>query len=332
MSRVVKNAFVLQSMRSKFEVSEKMKNIQWFPGHMGRGLKDIEKGLKNVDIVLEVHDARIPFTGRNHLLQKSIENIRPMILILNKRDLIKKDLEKVIADNIKKQQSHITDVIFTNCRNPSCKGLARILPTLQDVSSNMVKYHRTEVYNTTVMVVGIPNVGKSSIINKLRNTHMLRKGNATPVGPKAGVTRSVMSQIKVSEKPLIYVLDTPGISLPKIEQFESGMKLAACATLQDHLVGEVNIADYILYYLNLNQNYRYVDFFNLDEPTDDIHTLLTKAAVKKKSYKRVFDMATNSYRMFPDMDGMAKLFLVYFRKGSFGFVMLDREFIDSSLL
>uniref|UniRef100_A0A8D8PNA3 Mitochondrial GTPase 1 n=2 Tax=Cacopsylla melanoneura TaxID=428564 RepID=A0A8D8PNA3_9HEMI len=328
MSKVLKNAFVLKSMRSKFEVTEKMKNIQWFPGHMGRGLRDIEKNLRSIDIVLEVHDARIPFTGRNHLLQKSIENIRPMVLILNKRDLIKRQYENVIADKIKTQQTHIKDVIFTNCRDINCKGVSSILPILQDISNNMLKYHRTEVYNTTVMVVGIPNVGKSSIINKLRNT-VLKKGNATPVGPKAGVTRSVMNQIKVSEKPLIYVLDTPGISLPKLEHFESGMKLAACNTLQDHLVGEVHIADYILYYLNQNQNYRYVDFFNLDEPKDDIHTVLTLAAVKKQSFKRVFDMATNSYRMFPDIDGMAKLFILHFRKGSFGFVMLDRELLDS---
>lgn len=78
-----------------------------------------------------------------------------------------------------------------------------------------------------------------------------------------------MCQIKVSERPLIYLLDTPGISLPRIYDIETGMKLATCATLQDHLVGDLNIADYILYHMNLNENYRYVDFFNLDEPTGE---------------------------------------------------------------
>ncbi|XP_008471032.1 mitochondrial GTPase 1 isoform X2 [Diaphorina citri] len=328
MSKVLKNAFTLSSMRSKFEVSQaRRQNIQWFPGHMGRGLKDIEKHLKNVDIVIEVHDSRMPFTGRNHLLQQSVQNIRPMVLVLNKRDLINSKHESLIEEKVRKEQSHISEVIFTNCRNPNCKGVQKILPTLQHISDNMTRYHRTEVYNTTVMVVGVPNVGKSSIINALRSSHM-KKGKAVPVGPKAGVTRSVMSQVKISEKPLIYILDTPGISLPRIDNLECGMRLAACATLQDHLVGEINIADYILFYLNRTGNYRYVDFFNLDEPSDDIVMLLAKAAIKKKWFKRAFDVSSNSVRMFPDTGEVARIFIEHFRKGSFGSVMLDRDFLE----
>lgn len=92
---------------------------------MGRALKDIEQHLKSIDIVIEVHDARIPFTGRNHLLQKSIENIRPMILVLNKKDLIHKDYEKLITEKIQAENSHISKVIFTNCKDKFDKGKFR---------------------------------------------------------------------------------------------------------------------------------------------------------------------------------------------------------------
>lgn len=88
---------------------------------MGRGLKDINKNLKNVDIVIEVHDARIPITGRNHLLHKSVENIRPIVLVLNKRDLINRKYEKIIQEKMK-DQTHIKKIIFTNCKDQFCKG------------------------------------------------------------------------------------------------------------------------------------------------------------------------------------------------------------------
>lgn len=88
---------------------------------MGRGLKDINKNLKNVDIIIEVHDARIPLTGRNQLLHKSVENIRPVILVLNKRDLIDSKYEKLIQEKLK-DQTHIKKLIFTNCKDQFCKG------------------------------------------------------------------------------------------------------------------------------------------------------------------------------------------------------------------
>lgn len=329
MKNALKNVLTLGSMRSKFEIPQsRMKNIQWFPGHMGRGLKDINAHLKSIDIVIEVHDARIPFSGRNQLLHKSVANIRPILLVLNKKDLIDKKFEKLIQKEMK-DQSHIKKVIFTNCRDEFCKGVRSLLPTLQEVSDTMPRYHRSEVLNTTVMVVGVPNVGKSSIINALRSSNM-KKGKATPVGAVAGVTRSVMNKVKISDSPLIYILDTPGISLPHIDHLETGLKLAACATLQDHLVGVVNIADYILFHMNRGGNYRYVDFFGLDEPSDDITMLLAKAAIKKKNYRRSFDVSTNSFRMFPNIDDTAKSFIQQFRKGNFGCVMFDRELLDTS--
>ncbi|KAG8544066.1 hypothetical protein GDO81_023132 [Engystomops pustulosus] len=79
----------------------------------------------------------------------------------------------------------------------------------------------------SIMVTGIPNVGKSSLINALRRTH-LKKGKASKVGGEPGITRSVLCRIQVSENPLIYLLDTPGVLSPRIESVETGMKLALC--------------------------------------------------------------------------------------------------------
>lgn len=108
------------------------------------------------------------------------------------------------------------------------------------------------------MIIGVPNVGKSSLINALRNRH-LHKPAATQEGPTAGITRSVLTRIKICEDPLIYLLDTPGVLLPNIQNIDMGMKLAMCSCFQDHLVGEEVIADYLLYYLNKNKNFTYLD-------------------------------------------------------------------------
>ncbi|PSN56328.1 hypothetical protein C0J52_07504 [Blattella germanica] len=113
---------------------------------------------------------------------------------------MKTDVESLL------QKNGYHDVIFTNGKDPKCSG---VVPTIQKLVSSSDRYNRSEEKDYCVMVIGVPNVGKSSLINVLR-TKYIGKGNAAKVGGVAGITRSVQNKIRVSENPLIYLMDTPG--------------------------------------------------------------------------------------------------------------------------
>ncbi|XP_050420672.1 mitochondrial GTPase 1 [Adelges cooleyi] len=314
-------------MASKFRESFKVVDkalLRWFPGHMGKGMKQMQQKLKSVDCIIEVHDARIPLSGRNPDFKHTISGIKPHILVLNKMDLTDMKYKNVVEEKIIREQN-LSKVIYTNCKESLCPGIKEIIPTAQRLIKSSNRYNRAENKEFCIMIIGVPNVGKSSLINSIRNTYLGKK-SAAHVGAVAGITRSVQSQIKVSHNPLIYVFDTPGILSPSIKNVETGLKLALCATLQDHLVGEQIIADYLLYYLNKTNNFDYVSYLNCDEPTDDIRIALAKAAIHRQaSIKyRNFD---GSYIYRPDLLGMARNFINAFRTGVFGGILLDSDLL-----
>jgi len=291
---------------------------------MGKGMKQMQQKLKSVDCIIEVHDARIPLSGRNQDFKYSISGLKPHILVLNKMDLADLKYKQVVEEKMKREQN-ISKVIYTNCKDSTCSGVKNIIPTALSLIKGSNRYNRWENYDSRIMVIGVPNVGKSSLINSVRNTVMGKK-SAAQVGAVAGITRSVQHQIKVSNDPLIYVLDTPGVLSPVIKNVETGLKLALCATLQDHLVGEDIIADYLLYWLNKNNKFDYVSYLNCDEPTDNIRIALAKAAIHRQSSVkyRNFDGA---YIYRPDIQGMARNFLNAFRTGVFGKTLLDNDLL-----
>ena len=101
-------------------------SIQWFPGHMLKGLRQMRKALIETDCIVEVHDARIPLSGRNVNFQRQIVGNKPHILVLNKKDLVfdkKSDKHEEIREKILKREQNLSDVIFTNCKDSKCKGL-----------------------------------------------------------------------------------------------------------------------------------------------------------------------------------------------------------------
>ncbi|KAG1927125.1 mitochondrial ribosome-associated GTPase [Pimephales promelas] len=174
------------------------------------------------------------------------------------------------------------------------------------------------------MVIGVPNVGKSSLINAVRRTY-LKKGKASKVGGEPGITKAVLTKIQVCDRPIIHLLDTPGVLPPKIENIETGMKLALCGTILDHLVGEDIIADYLLFSLNRLERFSYVERYNLEEPCDDIQHVLKCIAVKLGKTKRVKAITGvgNITVQMPDYSAAAYDFIRAFRKGELGKVMLD---------
>jgi len=300
----------------------------WFPGHMHKGLGQIQRKMANVDCIVEVHDARIALSGRNMTFRETVNGARPHILVLNKQDLFPIDEQETIKKKIIANSPNISRVIFTNCKDWKCEGTASIIPTVSRlIKSNSER--RDLKPDSTVLVVGIPNVGKSTLINALRSHHLKIGGRPAPVASKPGWTKAVGERIRVSDRPLIYLLDSPGIAVPYIKDMHTGMKLAACATLQDHLVGEDNIVDYLLFWLNKQHNFSYVELMGLDKPENDGPIMLAKSAINNKCFKKVRDVSRGAgNKTIPDLTNMAIQFLKHFRSGRFGQVNLDCDIFD----
>lgn len=182
--------------------------LRWFPGHMNKGLKQMQRKLKSVDCVIEVHDARLPFSGRNPIFTSTLTGAKPHILVLNKKDLTVQSLIPRVKDQLKTEQG-INNVVFTNSKDQLDRGLKALVPLMVDLMKDSNRFNRSEEEDYNVMIIGVPNVGKSSLINMLRSTNM-RRGHALPVGAVAGVTRSLMTKMRINNDPTIFMFDTPG--------------------------------------------------------------------------------------------------------------------------
>uniref|UniRef100_A0A0A9X5H2 Mitochondrial GTPase 1 n=1 Tax=Lygus hesperus TaxID=30085 RepID=A0A0A9X5H2_LYGHE len=304
--------------RQVFQFSDR-NLLRWYPGHMEKGMKQMQQKLKLVDCIVEVHDARIPISGRNEKFRYTVSGLRPHILVLNKMDLADMSQKDTVSGYLTKQG--MSEVLYTNCKDLNCHGLKKIVPTINRLICESERYNRSENKEFTVMVIGVPNVGKSSVINAIRNKY-LRKSKAAAVGAIAGITRSVLTKIKVCQDPLIYVLDTPGILDPKVEDIETGFKLALCSSMNDHQVGIRHIADYLLYFLNRRGDFEYVRHLGLSSPLDNVEELLVESAVNMgKTLKR--KNVEGGYTMIPDIETAAYHFVKLFRTGALGKFILD---------
>ncbi|CAO2583772.1 Mitochondrial ribosome-associated GTPase 1 [Lemmus lemmus] len=298
---------------------------RWFPGHMAKGLKKMQSSLKQVDCVIEVHDARIPLSGRNPLFQELL-GLKPHLLVLNKMDLADLTEQQRIAQHL--EGKGLKNVIFTNCiKDENIKLVSLCTCWLINNGDKILELANLEY---CIMVVGVPNVGKSSLINSLRRQH-LRTGKAARVGGEPGITRAVTSRIQVCERPLMFLLDTPGVLAPRIESVETGLKLALCGTVLDHLVGEETMADYLLYTLNRHGLFGYVQHYSLASACDHIEQVLKSVAVKlgKTRKVKVLTGTGNVNVIQPDYAMAARDFLRTFRKGLLGEVMLDRDLLPA---
>lgn len=298
--------------------------LHYFPSHMAKGMNQLQGRLKDIDCIIEVHDARVPFCGRNPYFTDHLM-VRPHIMLLNKVDLADLRYRKYIEAELKEQSPSLQRVLYTNCKEQTNHVIKKkLIPTVLELLKDTPRYHREDAEDYNLMVIGIPNVGKSSFINALRRTHLKKGGRATQVGAKAGITRSVLEKIKVSEAPKVYLFDSPGILAPNIPDMDVGMKLALCGSLQDHMVGEEMIADYMLFWMNKHEHFKYVREFNLDEPTDDIQHLLFQVA-KERNIAQKRRSPSGGYVYKPNFNAAAQVVLRMFRNGGLGKVNLDQD-------
>lgn len=211
--------------------------IQWFPGHMTRTKRQIEKSLKMVDIVAEIIDARVPVSSRNPILKKLIGN-KPRLILMNKSDMAD---SAATARWIAYYKQKGVKAIALDCRTG--KGVNGFMPAIREVLQDQIA--RWEAKGMTgrpirVMVVGIPNVGKSSLINK-----MCRGGNAgkADVQDRPGVTRQ-NRWFTIGKG--FELLDTPGVLWPKFDDPIVGERLAFTGAVKDDVVDVESLASRLL--------------------------------------------------------------------------------------
>ncbi|NXQ48201.1 MTG1 GTPase, partial [Catharus fuscescens] len=287
----------------------------WFPRHMAKGLRQMRLALRRADCLVERR--HIPLSGRNPALLEAL-GIRPHVLVLNKMDLADPRRQPVSAG-----AGPGAGQPWAQSDSPVPVAL-QVVPMVARLVADGPRYHRAESSEHNILVIGVPNVGKSSLINSLRRLH-LKKGKATAVGGEPGITKAVLSRIQVCEKPLMYLVDTPGVLPPRLGDVETGMKLALCGAIHDHLVGEDVMADYLLYTLNKQQQFGYVQRYGLGQPCDHIEPLLKHVALTQGRTQKVKVLTGtgNVNMMMLNYPAAAYEFLRDFRAGRLGRVTLD---------
>lgn len=241
-----------------------MQTIQWFPGHMTKTKRQIQSSLKLVDAVAEIIDARIPVSSRNPDLAKLVQN-KPRVILLNKCDMANQTATKMWIDYFKKQN---LVAIPVDCK--SGRGLDKFAPAVNMVMSHKIaRLKEKGMVNPTIriMIVGIPNVGKSSFINK-----MVKK-NRAKVEDRPGVTRG--NQWYTIAKNL-EMLDTPGVLWPKFDDKIVGEHLAFTGAVKDQIldiellavrlldfIKELKPADFITRFKLENEDIENIDSYEL---------------------------------------------------------------------
>lgn len=258
------------------------KTINWYPGHMAKTKKEIKEKLDIIDVVLLVVDARIPYSTFSLGLDSLIEK-KSKIVVLSKYDLCdKNETSKWVKDFEEKGYSVI------NCNLKDGSDYKKIINEIEKVMIPInEKRHLKGLLDAKarVLVLGVPNVGKSTLINKISGKTKVNVGN------KPGVTKN-LSWIKVNNK--IDLLDSPGLLVPKIESNEVALNLSAMTTIKEDILPIDNVAVHILNKLNdnykelLKQNYGIMEV-NKDDYVETYHLIADYRGIKTKDEDLLFE-------------------------------------------
>ena len=220
--------------------------IQWFPGHMNKAKKDIKDLVKNVDIIIELLDARAPFSSCNPLLQSMIK-YKKKIRLLNKSDLADPQITQLWIDFFKKDNNAIA---ITGAKDDH-KQRGQLIRLCQSISPTRKSFEKP----LRVMVIGIPNVGKSTLINKL-------------IGKKSAKTGDIPALTRANQCLMIddsfLVYDTPGMMWQKIRYSQVGYHLALCNSIGRNAIDDEVLAVYLLGYVKNNYMQSLIIRYKLD--------------------------------------------------------------------
>jgi len=277
-------------------------NIQWYPGHMTKTRRQIEADLKLVDAVCEIVDARIPISSRNPDID-AICGGKPRILVLNRMDLADPEATKKWAAYFRERGM---SVIATDCK--SRRGISDFTPAVRRACAQKLERDAKRGMNRPlrVMVVGIPNVGKSTLINQISG----RKGAKAENRP--GVTRGKQW---VSVDAGLQLLDTPGILWPKFEDPKVGMMLAYTGAVKENVIDLEELACFLMTLLHKHYPKALLDRYQVEAPTDTPGWELLELAGRKRGYL-VSGGEVN-------LERMARVLLDEFRGGKLGKFTLE---------
>ena len=276
---------------------KKDSHIHWYPGHIAKAERQLKEKLNLCDVVIEVLDARIPFSS----IYNNIESLlggKPRLVLLNKADLVDRAELKLFVDKIKEKSK--MPVMITDAKNS--KDLQPIVKKVLDLAEPRIQAIMAKGLlrrPARVMVVGMPNVGKSSVINKLT------KSSKTKIGAKAGVTRQ-QQWVRINKD--IDLLDTPGIIPMRQDDQEAATKLAFVNSVSEHAYDSEIVAQKLLDILAKKYDAQLKEYYNVDELN-----------LEKIAFSRNWIISETR----ADIDRTSNSILKYFRDGKLGKFILD---------
>ena len=235
--------------------------INWYPGHMAKTKREIGEKLNLIDIVFEVIDARIPYTSKNKEIENMTKN-KPRILVMTKKDLC--DME-ITNKWVKYYENLGYKVVLTDLiHDKNINNILNITNTLASEINEKRKQKGLKPRRVRIIILGIPNVGKSTLINKLVGK------KATNVGNRPGVTKS-LEWIRINSE--LELLDTPGILWPKLTGEYTGLNLASMTAIKEEILNKEEVAIYIINKLKPNYKEKFYDRYKIEETNDIVETL-----------------------------------------------------------
>lgn len=276
-------------------------NIQWYPGHMTKAKRMMQEDIKLIDIVVELLDARAPLSSKNPDIDELARN-KYRLVLLNKYDLAD---SKVTAEWEKYFKSKGYFVLCLDSRKNT--GMKAVTDVIQEACKEKIERDRKRgIINRPIraMVVGIPNVGKSTFINSYA------KKACTKVGNKPGVTKG-KQWIRIGKN--VELLDTPGILWPKFEDQNVGMKLAYIGSINDEIITKSELALSFIDFLKNSYCNALKDRYNIDSEGKN-YEMLSDIALARKCLLKGSE---------PDLDKASNILFEDFRSGRLGRISLE---------
>jgi ribosome biogenesis GTPase A len=237
--------------------------INWFPGHMHKARKEIAEVMPQVDVIIEVIDARIPFSSENPLVP-GLRGNTPLIKLLNKADLADPDITQIWIDKME-QDSGVKAIAVSQEKPEQIRALLSLC-------ESMVPEKLRSIHTARAMIMGIPNVGKSTIINTLAGRTIAKTGN------EAGITKS---QQKIKLDNNILLTDTPGFLWPKLTPPSCGYRLAITGAIKETVFEYIEIAFFAADFLYKNYPDRIKNRYQLDDLPDNDQEIIEAIGRKR---------------------------------------------------